>query len=214
MEPERRNPRLGSEQSRALKGRKERCGKPGQPQLTPWAAGIFRGLHYTTAGNIQLMLARGVRPGWSHPGPFPSELGLRRPSRAWGRAENRPCQRPIPLPPLPETQSHELEISNLADINEIALPWPSTLPVRCYSGPVRAPAFRERQTGAPRPGCKSSPWPLSVSRSTDRVTQDNGIDPKPFWRLRAIPKEPHLTKPYPGRPSRPVVEARFGKKKR
>ncbi len=71
-----------------------------------------------------------------------------------------------------------------------------TLPVRCYSGPVTAPAFRERQTGAPRPGLKSSPWPPSVSRSTDRVTQNNGIDPKPFWRLRAIPKEPHLIKPY------------------
>ncbi len=46
----------------------------------------------------------------------------------------------------------------------------------------------ERQTGEPRPGFKSSTWPSSVSRSTDRVTQDNGIDPKPFWRLRAIPR--------------------------
>ena len=35
-----------------------------------------------------------------------------------------------------------------------------------------------------------------MSRSTDRVTQNNGIDPKPFWRLRAIPKEPHLIKLY------------------
>ena len=70
-----------------------------------------------------------------------------------------------------------------------------------YSGPVRAPAFMERQTGAPRTGFKSSTWPPSVSRSTDRVTQDNGIDPKPFWRLARY-KGPHLIKPRPGRPSR------------
>ena len=42
----------------------------------------------------------------------------------------------------------------------------------------------------------SSPWPPSVSRSTDRVTQNNGIDPKPFWRLRAIPgAAPHQAVP-------------------
>ena len=82
------------------------------------------------------------------------------------------------------------------------MPSPSDPPPPCYSGPVRALAFRERQTGAPRTGFKSSTWLLSVSRSTDRVTQDNGIDPKPFWRLRAIPKEPHPIKPYPGRASR------------
>ncbi len=59
---------------------------------------------------------------------------------------------------------------------------------------------------------KSSPWPPSVSRSTDRVTQDNGIDPKPFWRLRALPEEPHLIKPRPGCPHgaprrRPIFSA-------
>ena len=100
----------------------------------------------------------------------------------------------------PETPSPHFEISNPHTINKIPHPYHLTLPPPCYSGLVRAPAFRERQTGASRPGPKSSPRPPSVSRSTDCVTQDNGIDPKPFWRLRAIPKELHLIKPYPGRP--------------
>ena len=100
----------------------------------------------------------------------------------------------------PETSSPHFGISNPHTINKIPHPYHLTLPPPCYSGLVRAPAFRERQTGAPRPGCKSSPWPPSVSRSTDRVTENNGIDPKPFWRLRAIPKELYLIKLLPGRP--------------
>ena len=72
----------------------ERGPKPGQPQLTPWAAGIFPGLHYTTAGNIPLTLARGVSPGWSCP-VFPFGARLLRSSGACGGAKNPPCQRPI-----------------------------------------------------------------------------------------------------------------------
>ena len=75
-------------------------GKPGQPQLTPWAAGIFPGPHYTPAGNIPSMLAWGVSPGWPCPDPFlRCSAPPRRSSGAWGGA---PCQRPIPLsPPTP-----------------------------------------------------------------------------------------------------------------
>ena len=110
---------------------------------------------------------------------------------------------PTLLPPLPRKPAHVslMFLTRVPSTTSLSVHHltPST---PCYSGPVRAPAFRERQTGAPRPGCKSSPWPPSVSRSTDRVTQDNGIDPKPFWRLRAIPEEPRRIKPRPGRPSR------------
>ncbi len=143
---------------------------------------------------------------WS--APFPAR-SLRATERGLGWDKNRPCRRPIPLP---KPRHRILKFLTRAPSTKSPCLYHLTLPVRCYSGPVRAPAFRERQTGAPRPGYKSSPWPPSVSRSTDRVTQDNGIDPKPFWRLRAIPQEPHLIKPCPGRPSRPVVEGRFGKK--
>ncbi len=102
-------------------------GKPGQPQLTPWALRIFRGLHYTTAGDIPLMLARGVSPGGSHPGPLLSALGRpRRASGAWGgtkigRAKGR-FPAPKLLPPLPETLSQRFEISNSHTINKVALP--------------------------------------------------------------------------------------------
>ena len=106
----------------------------------------------------------------------------------------------------PQTPSHESEFPNPHAINKIVCPHHVTRSTPCYSGPVRAPAFRERQTGAPRPGCKSSPWPPSVSRSTDRVTQDNGIDPKPFWRLRAIPgAAPHQAAPGAPLAGRPGV---------
>ncbi len=189
MEPERRNPRLGIEQSRALKGRKERWGKPGgeietgstetggkrgkpgQPQLTPWAAGIFPGLHYTTAGNIPLTLARGVSPGWSHPGPFLSALG-RSPAAArglgWAKKSAVPTGRsPSYHSPKPSHASFKF-LTHTPSTRSSCLQQ-LTLLSSCYSGPVRAPAFRKRQTGAPRPGYKSSPWPPSVSRSTDRV---------------------------------------------
>ena len=65
--------------------------RPGQPQLTPWAAGIFPGLHYKTAGNIPLNAGPGSEPrlvaAWSVPfGARPlaaAERGL-----GWGK--NRP----------------------------------------------------------------------------------------------------------------------------
>ncbi len=112
---------------------------------------------------------------------------------------------PTANPPRPNSSHHSpkpchtsLKFLTRPPSTRSSYPHDLTLPQPCYSGPVRAPAFRERQTGAPRPGSKSSPWPPSVSRSTDRVTQNNGIDPKAFWRLRAIPKEPHPINPYPG----------------
>ena len=181
---------------RALKGRKERwgkpepeTGKPGQPQLiNTMGSGPLSGpaLHNRWQHSINAGPGRQPRlvASWSAPfGARPllaAERGLV--GRKIGRANGR-----SPLPTTPKTPSHEFQISNSRAINNITLPSPSDSPRRCYPGPVRAPAFRERQTGAPRPGCKSSPWPPSVSRSTDRVTQDNGIDPKPFWRLRATP---------------------------
>ena len=110
---------------------------------------------------------------------------------------------PTLLPPLPRKPVHVslMFLTRVPSTTSLSVHHltPST---PCYSGPVRAPAFMERQTGAPRTGFKSSLWPPSVSRSTDRVTQDNGIDPKPFWRLRAILKEPNLIKPRSGRPWR------------
>ncbi len=147
--------------------------------------------------------------GWSPPHVAP--FGARPPpagERGLGWDKNRPCQRPIPLPPLPEPLSHQFEISNSSAINKIVLPPPSDSPsamllwARKSAGPSGSdrPAYPGRDI-------KSSPWPPSVSRSTDRVTQNNGIDPKPFWRLRAIPKEPHPIKPRPGRLKRSVVEA-------
>ena len=85
-----------------LGNRGETGGNRGQPQLTPWAAGIFPGLHYTTAGNIPLTLARGVSPGWSHPGLFLSALGPPvAGERGLGWDKNRPCQRADPPPTTP-----------------------------------------------------------------------------------------------------------------
>ncbi len=162
-------------------------------------SGIFPGLHYTTAGNIPLTLARGVSPAWSHPGPFLSALGppvAAERGLGWGKKSAVPTGR-SPCYHSPKPSHTSLKSLTRPPSTRSSLPDHLTLPPPCYSGPVRAPAFRERQTGAPRPGCKSSPWPLSVSRSTDRVTQDNGIDPKPFWRLRAIPR----SRTPSGRPS-------------
>ena len=99
--------------------------KPGQPQLTPWAAGIFPGLHYTTAGNIPLMLARGVSPGWTHPGPFLSALGRsQRPSGAWGGAKigRAHGRSPHPNSSTRRNESRQFEISNSHSIKKIALP--------------------------------------------------------------------------------------------
>ena len=80
----------------------ENHGETGTASVNAMGSGHLSGLHYTTAGNIPLMLARALDPGWSHPGPFLSALGRsQRPSGAWGWGKNRPCQRPIPLPPLP-----------------------------------------------------------------------------------------------------------------
>ena len=180
--------------------------KPGQPQLTLWAAGILPGLHYTTAGNVPLMLTRGVIPGCRI--LVRSFRRLAAPSGRAGPGVGQKSAVPTadPLtrtPPLAETRhGNSKSLTRTSSTRSPCLDH-LTRSTPCYSGPVRAPAFRERQTGAPRPGTKSSPWPPSVSRSTDRVTQDNGIDPKPFWRLRAIPKEPHLIKPYPSRPRGP-----------
>ena len=136
---------------------------------------------------------------------FVSALGRpRRASGAWGgtkigRADGRSPASELRPPPPPTSHDNSKSLTR-TPLTRSPCPDHLTLPPPCYSGPVKAPALRERQTGAPRPGYKSSPWPPSVSRSTDRVTQDNGIDPKPFWRLRAIYQEPHLIKPCPGAP--------------
>ena len=126
-----------------------------------------------------------------------------------GRANGRfPSFRPLvrtafTIPTKPSCHTSLRFLTRAPSIRSLSLHHltPST---PCYSAPVRAPAFRERQTGAPWPGLKSSTWPPSVSRSTDRVTQNNGIDPKPFWRLRAIPgAAPHQAAagaPLAGRP--------------
>ncbi len=126
----------------------------------------------------------------------------RRASGAWGGTKIGRADGRSPSHHSPKPSHTSLKFLTRPPSTRSSYPHHLTLPQPCYSGPVKAPAFRERQTGAPRPGSKSSPGPPSVSRSTDRVTQDNGIDPKPFWRLRALPEEPHLIKLRPGRPSR------------
>ena len=98
--------------------------KPGQPQLTPWAAGIFPGLHYTTAGNIPLTLARLVA-SWSAPlgarPPLTVERGL-----GWGKKSAVPTADPTRRPHShdlsPKTPSPQSEISNSRAISEIVLP--------------------------------------------------------------------------------------------
>ena len=105
-----------------------------------WTVGVARAIRRGTACRAQ---------GWPFHGCLPHArrvllalVRLRRPSGAWGGTKNRPCQRPIPLPPLPETPSREFEISNPCAINKVALPSPSTLHPGCYCGPVRALALQ------------------------------------------------------------------------
>ena len=63
-------------------------GEPGQPQLTPWAEGIFPDLHYTTAGNIAINAGPGRQPrlvaSWSAPFGGRSLLATER-GLGWGR---------------------------------------------------------------------------------------------------------------------------------
>ena len=73
---------------------------------------------------FHLMLAQGVSPGWSPPGPFLSALGRsQRPSGAWGGGKIGRANGRSPLSRRsPETRSHQSEISNSHTINKIALP--------------------------------------------------------------------------------------------
>ena len=76
--------------------RGRRRGKPGQPQLTPWAAGIFPGPQCTPPATFR-DAGPGVSSGWPCPGPFLPALGLfPEAERGLGWGRNRPCQRPIP----------------------------------------------------------------------------------------------------------------------
>ena len=83
------------QRSRASWG--ETGAEPGQPQLTPMGGEHLCGPARHTAGNIPVMLARGVSSGWPCPGPFLPALGLfPEAERGLGWGRNRPLARPIP----------------------------------------------------------------------------------------------------------------------
>ncbi len=127
----------------------------------------------------------------------------------WGGAKDRPCQRPIPLaahlPLLPETSHGNLKFLTRTPLTRSPCPDYLTLPVPCYSGPVRAPAFRERQTGAPRPGFESSPMafvgePINRPRYTGQRDRSQTVLAAPRDTKGAAPHQAAPGTPLAGRP--------------
>ena len=79
------------------RGKPETEPETGTASVNTMAEGIFPGLHARTAGNISLMLARGVSPGWVASWSVP--FGARTPAAAerglgWGRESAVPTADP------------------------------------------------------------------------------------------------------------------------
>ena len=150
------------------------------------------------------MLFRCPRHWVQRPGSLPRRMLT---SLCWGGAKiSRPNgQSPAPelLPPLPATLSHQFEISNSSAINKIVLPPPSDSPsaMLLWARKSASPSGSDR-LAHPGRDVSPPPWPPSVSRSTDRVTQNNGIDPKPFL---AAPRDTKGAAPHQAAPGAPLA---------
>ena len=152
---------------------------------------------------------------WSVPfGARPPPAGERGP----GWDKNRPCRRPIPLPPPPKTSHDNSKSLTRTPLTRSPCPHHRTRSTPCYSGPVRAPAFRERQTGAARPGYKVLPMasvgePINRPRHTGQRDRSQTVLAAPRDTKGAAPHQAAPGAPLAGRPGVGNCLWRIGEKR-